>query len=125
MPVQTRRTPPAAAVDTVAGSDTDMADASGSLSVGTGSATLGYKPKPLTVIVLLYVVAAVMISMFSYAINISSTYEAVACIILVLVFCLSYLRINVWCKMTKYPTARTRGGNISPSQLQGRHWVYR
>ena len=80
---------------------------SGSLSAGTGSATLGYKPKPLTVIVLLYVVvvvAVVMIGMFSYAINISSTYEAVACIILVLVFCLSYLRINAWCKMTKYPT---------------------
>jgi hypothetical protein len=42
--------------------------------------------------------------MLSYARNISSTYEVVAYIILELVFCLSYLWINAWCKMTKYPT---------------------
>jgi hypothetical protein len=82
MPVQTLRTPNVVAADivdntTIAGSDTDMANASGSLSAGTGSATLGYKPKPLTVIVLLYVGSAIMIGMFSLAINISSTYEAV------------------------------------------------
>jgi hypothetical protein len=92
MPVSTRRTPAVADTDvvnnTVARSGDDM-DASGSLSAGTGSATHGYKLKPL--IAMICFVTAVVIVMLSYARNISSTYEVVACIILELVFCLSYL----------------------------------
>jgi len=78
----------------------------GSLSAGTGSATLGYNAN--TLYALYFVTAVLLLRIICFAGSSNSTnYEAVACIILVLVHWLSFLWNNAWYKMTKYPTGYT------------------
>jgi len=80
--------------DNTAGGGNDINMPGGSLSAGTGSATLGYNANTL------YALYFVCLAESSNSIK----YEAVTCMILVLVYWLSFLWNNTWCKMTKYPT---------------------
>ena len=105
MAVGTRSTTAAgndAANDNTAGGGSDVNMTGDSLSAGTGSATLGYNVNTLYA---LYFVTVVLLLRIKYFVGSSSSsnYEVVACIILVLVYWLSFLWNNAWCKMTKYP----------------------
>ena len=117
MAVGTRSTPAAgndAANDNTAGGGSDVNMTGGSLSAGTVSATLGYNAN--TLYVLYFVTQVLLLCIICFAGSRSSTnYEAVACIILVLVYWLSFLWNNAWCKMTKNPTmAAVRGRSKLP-----------
>jgi len=106
MAVDTRSTPAAgndATDDNTAGGGSDINMPGGSLSAGTGSATLGYNANTLYTLYFVTVVVFLRIKCLAESSS-SSKYEAVACMILVLVFWLSFLWNNAWCKMTKYPT---------------------
>jgi len=106
MAVGTRSTPAAgnyATNDNTVGGGSDVNMTSGSLSAGTGCATLGYNANTLYALYFVTIVLLLRIKYFARSSS-SSKYEAVACMILVLVYWLSFLWNNAWCKMTKYPT---------------------
>ena len=109
MAVGTRSTSAAgndATNDNTAGGGSDVNMTGGSLSASTESATLGYNANTLYALYFVTVVLLLRIKCFAGSSS-SSNYEVVACIILVLVYWLSFLWNNAWCKMTKYPTYDT------------------
>jgi len=119
MVVDTRSTPATgndATNDNTAGGGSDINMLGGSLSTGTGSATLVYNANTLYTLYFVTVVVLLRIKCLAGSSS-SSKYEAVACMILVLVFWLSFLWNNAWCKMSKYPTIQKLNRSFSSASF--------
>jgi hypothetical protein len=97
------------------GNDNDNTETGGSLSAGTGSATLGYKPNLYSAYHVLVIMACLVVIVSAFAtvlaymmddVSYCSNTVVVMQKMLVLVFFLSFLWINARRKMTKYSTSR-------------------